>query len=226
MVSMLGNIARSKGDDEEAQLAYAQALTTARQLEDVSLIARSLANLGNIARDRDDYELAMRYNREAMPLFEQLEDRFSLGLMYINISRMHVYASEHDEAKATLRQALAIASELEDRNMQRRSVFIGALLTADQQEWMRSILLLSASEKLRIESQIEQVSANAQEQAKAVQAILAHINVATFEELWERGRTLTWKEMNACINGEDKHSSFDSEQCDSGFLAQRASMGD
>jgi len=200
VLSMQGNLARIIGNEELARHAYEQVLATAREMGDVSLIASSLANLGNSARDADDYELSMRYNQEAMLLFQQLQDRFSLGLMFINITRLHLYAWQYEEGRATLRQALDVAEELEDRNMQRRSIFLGALLAVGQQEWEHAILLLSAADMLRTQSQIEQVPGNAREQAKAVQAILGHINVATFEKLWERGRTLTWKEMNALIN--------------------------
>ena len=197
---MLGNVARSEGDDEQALQTFEQVLQTARELNDVHLIATILANLGNIARDRNDYELAMRYNREATPLFEQIHDRFSLGLMFVNISRMHLYARQYEEGKAILRQALEVAEELEDRNMRRRIILTGALLEVGKGEWERGVLLLSAAETLRTQSQIEQVPGDAEYQAGAIQAILAHISVATFEQWWERGRTLTWQEMNALIN--------------------------
>ena len=204
-LSMLGNISRVVGDDEQARLAYEQVLVTARELNDVSLIASSLANLGNSARDADDYELAMHYNQEAIPLFQQLQDRFSMGLMHLNICRLHLSTGQYVEGTTILCLALKIAEELEDRNMQRRSVFLGALLAVRQLEWKCGTLLLSAAETLRQQSQIEQVPSNVQNQAEAIQTILAHTNdVATFEHLWERGRTLTWSEITALISGEDK----------------------
>lgn len=117
LLNELGNTAQVQGDYATAEDCHRQALTLARELQDLSLIAYTLHFLAYAAGRQGQYIEAKTLFQESLALHRQLPETTPLQLTTLlnNLAIVHRRLDEYDEAIALLQETLAVKRAIGDR---------------------------------------------------------------------------------------------------------------
>jgi tetratricopeptide (TPR) repeat protein len=111
-IHQLGILAQKRGDYDEAERHYRQALDINERLRNETGIARGHHQLGMIAQDRGDYDAAERHYQRALDIKERLDDQVDMAITYGQLGNLARIRSDHDEAERQYRRALEIFERL------------------------------------------------------------------------------------------------------------------
>jgi DNA-binding SARP family transcriptional activator len=124
-LEVAGEMARARGEYEQASHYHERALALNRQRNDPRSVARSLSFLGPTARDTGQLERASRLVQQARQIYLELGDRFSGAEMDTTLARLLSVTGEFSGSAALLRAALPAYDAL--GLLQRVAYFNGGL---------------------------------------------------------------------------------------------------
>lgn len=109
----LGNIAKARGDLDQAEDYFGRALAIRKNLASGSLgVASSLNDLGNVEKDRGDLAKAEEYDRQALEIGQKLAPAgFDVATSLNNLGNVADFG-DLDKAEGYYRQALEIRQKL------------------------------------------------------------------------------------------------------------------
>ena len=111
----LGAIHRDWGNWDDAERYFRDTLASAREQENWSDVATSLALLGDLARSRGDWNDAERLYRQALELRLKLGDRAGMAEVWGVLGNLAWVRGDWDDAEQLYRQCLMLEMELGDR---------------------------------------------------------------------------------------------------------------
>ena len=111
----LGNLARSRGDHDEAARQYQRALDIHEGLGDQAGIADGHHGLGNIAYLRGDYGEAARQYQRSLDISQRLGDETRMALIYNQLGSVAQHRGDYDEAARQHQRTLDISQRLGDQ---------------------------------------------------------------------------------------------------------------
>jgi len=147
-----GLIAQQRGDLDEAERRYKEALAAYRALGEESDEAIELNDLGNVARQREDYKKAERYFRQALALAEKLEDEEGQAVRAGNLGLLALDQGRPDEARAWFERELTLAREVGRRDLVASAQYGLARVLEEEGRYAEALPL--AEEALRIREQL------------------------------------------------------------------------
>ena len=112
---ILGIIAHSQGDYEQATNLYKQSLDIRQELGSQSGIAASLNNLGGVAWNLGDYEQATDLYQQSLSIRQQLGDQSGITDSLYNLGVLARIQGDYERAIDLYQQSLAIKQQLGDQ---------------------------------------------------------------------------------------------------------------
>jgi ATP/maltotriose-dependent transcriptional regulator MalT len=109
--TILGDVARSRGDHERAKELLEESLALYQEVGDRRFVPRSLAFLGNLSIERGDYEQAKELYEESSALARELGDTTALSLDLDSLGYTLLLEGEHERAVALFEEAEALSRE-------------------------------------------------------------------------------------------------------------------
>jgi signal transduction histidine kinase len=111
----IGNCNIELNKMDSAVIAFEEAISVARLLNDTVRVARAMANLGNVYLHKNDRVKAMEHYQLAAQIWETSEDQKYLPILYSNINALLEEQKEHTKALEYANKAIALAQKLGDR---------------------------------------------------------------------------------------------------------------
>jgi predicted ATPase/DNA-binding XRE family transcriptional regulator len=111
---MLGNLAKRRGDGEEALRLYLEGLSALRELIDPKGIVVALNNLSTLYIERGDFQLALPLLEESISLKRELGDRRGMAVSLMNLGEVRKAQGHYAQAMALTEDGLAIFHSLGD----------------------------------------------------------------------------------------------------------------
>lgn len=108
----LGILAHRRGDYDEAERRYQQALDIDERLGNQAGIATSYHQLGILAHDRGDYPKAERRYQQALDINERLGNQANIATSYHQLGRLAHDRGDYPEAERRYQQSLDIDERL------------------------------------------------------------------------------------------------------------------
>jgi tetratricopeptide (TPR) repeat protein len=115
VLGLLGDIACKRGDYDQAEDLYNQALVVYTGLDDRAGMATSWCVLGYIARHRREYYKAEDLYNQALVVRTKLGDKAGIATSWGLLGDIARHLGNYDKAKALYNLALLVRSELGDR---------------------------------------------------------------------------------------------------------------
>lgn len=112
---ILGIIAHSQGDYEQATNLYKQSLAIRQDSGNQSGIAASLNNLGGVAWNQGDYERATNLYQQSLAIRQQLGDQSGITDSLYNLGVIARTQGDYERAIDLYQQSLAIKQQLGDQ---------------------------------------------------------------------------------------------------------------
>lgn len=110
--TLLGSIARRRGDLDEAATLGNEALTIARDLSDQKLMADNLGQIGLAERSRTHYDNAKWLFGRAYEISSAINDAPAAEILLGHLGRTTMLAGDNEEAERIFRRALRMAQEM------------------------------------------------------------------------------------------------------------------
>ena len=110
-----GDVAKLRGDFDEAERLYRESLAIARQTGNQVREMTSLNELGNIQRRRGDLDGAERLCRESLAIAREMDNKIELSKCLNNLGRATLKCGNLDEAERLHNEALTIDREMGNR---------------------------------------------------------------------------------------------------------------
>jgi tetratricopeptide (TPR) repeat protein len=108
----LGNIAKQRGDFDEAERLYRIVLSQSIENRDRRRESQLLNKLGRIARKRGDFEKAERLHTEALNIDRQQDNRQGESQELARLGRIALDRGDHNAAEKLYRDSVRIVKEL------------------------------------------------------------------------------------------------------------------
>ncbi len=108
----LGAIVISRGDTNESERLFSEALTLFRSLRDRPGAARSLMALGHVEADRDEWEQARDYYEDAAELFRELGDELGVSGVLGDLATLLVRSGQAAQALPIAEEAVELQRRL------------------------------------------------------------------------------------------------------------------
>jgi predicted ATPase/class 3 adenylate cyclase len=184
----LGHTAADRGEWEQAEILYGEALNLDRELGRPS---HSLNNLGWAALCREDYERAAEVLREALVWARRAEDKGSVAAVNANLGWVALGRGEHPQAAALFAEALTLFRDLEDlvNIAECLEGFAGA--TGMRGEGERAARLYGAADSLRQYLGAPLLPGDRPRHERYLAAARSRVGAAAWEAAWEEGRSMT-----------------------------------
>jgi len=145
---VIGNAAWRRGLLVEADDAYRQALTLARQLGDQARTASLVGNLGGVALAQGVFEQAERLFEESVREGRSVGDLLACARALCNLGASAYRQGDRLRAQRRYREALQTLRELGEWQTVGTVVANFALLAADERDYERAARLFGAAERL------------------------------------------------------------------------------
>jgi predicted ATPase/class 3 adenylate cyclase len=113
-INLLGQIARTQGDNTEAMARFEEGLALLREVGHVWSIARTLRHLGLVAHAQGDLTRAAERFQEALSLFQSLGDKAGTAWTLSRLGQIALLQGDYARAAALLRESLTLFRELGD----------------------------------------------------------------------------------------------------------------
>jgi tetratricopeptide (TPR) repeat protein len=111
----LGDIARTRGDLDDAVERYQAAKDLAERNQIESVVAYAHRRLGNVAYRRGDFDEAEQLCRKSLEIYERLDRQEGIAAAYRNLGNVAYRRGDFDEAEQLCRKSLAIYERLGDQ---------------------------------------------------------------------------------------------------------------
>jgi predicted ATPase len=186
----LGHTAADRGEWEQAEILYGEALNLDREL---GRLSHSLNNLGWAALCREDYERAAEVLGEALAWAQRAEDRGSVAAVNTNLGWVALGRGEYPQAAALFAEALTLFRDLEDlvNIAECLEGFAGA--TGMRGEGERAARLYGAADSLRQYLGAPLLPGDRPRHERYLAAARSLLNEAAWEAAWEEGQAMTWE---------------------------------
>jgi len=169
---------------------YNESLTLFREVGDTYGISLSLVMAAEAAFATGDYERARNLGQECLKINRQLGDRRGIGTTLELLGRVAHAQGEGTAARALLTKALSLLSDAGDRWAMARCIeSIAAIWVGDDSG--RATRLFGFTEQLRQSIGLPQTYLDRSRCERAIGAIRARLDAASFEAAWADGRALT-----------------------------------
>ena len=115
MLLTLGNTAKFRGDQRQADLYYTDGLAILREQDDTRGMVVALNNLSALSIERGDLDRALSLIEESLTLKRQMGDLRGIAVSLINLGELRRLKGDMTAAEQTLTESLQIFQGLEDR---------------------------------------------------------------------------------------------------------------
>jgi predicted ATPase/transcriptional regulator with XRE-family HTH domain len=115
MLLTLGNAAKFRGDQAQADVFYTDGLAMLREQNDTRGMVVALNNLSALSIERGNLDRALSLLEESLALKRQLGDLRGIAVSLINLGELRRLQGEMGAAGQTLGESLQIFADLEDR---------------------------------------------------------------------------------------------------------------
>ncbi len=115
MLLTLGNTAKFRGDQSQADVFYTDGLAMLREQNDTRGMVVALNNLSALCIERGDLDRALLLIEESLTLKRQAGDLRGIAVSLINLGELRRLKGDMDAARQTLEESLQIFQGLEDR---------------------------------------------------------------------------------------------------------------
>ena len=172
-----------------------QCLPIYLELHEDTLAARVLNNLGLVLTLQKEYDDAHKFLTDSLTLARKQGDKSSAANALSNLGEIAQKRGDHQAADVYFKQSLEIRAEMENRYGVSLSLMCLGASAVFQQDYIRAVILLAASEALR-EAVSTPLAAHVQAEFDAdIATSRSHLDEAAFQIAWMRGRSLDRKQL-------------------------------
>ncbi|MFN8590656.1 MAG: tetratricopeptide repeat protein [Thermomicrobiales bacterium] len=179
------------GDESRAEALLVEALTLNRAMGNRSGTASSLLNLGIVARRRGEFSLAERLLDEALSLQQSLGDKHMTAVLLTLRAEVACDQGDYRHAFHVCRDGLVLHRSIGNRIGIGNCLAVFARIAASLSDFDHAVQCLAAADAI---DQGHPHVAHPTERAELerfAMHVRGRLGEARFQELWDRGRTLT-----------------------------------
>ncbi len=112
-----GRVALKKGEVEQAEVNYLEALTLLEQADDLAQRGDLLLKLGALAHRKGAYEEAQSYYEEALIQAEADQNTYQIAALRTNLGLLAAIKGNRETAVSLYKSALPLAEEIQDKSL-------------------------------------------------------------------------------------------------------------
>ena len=111
LTNLLGDVAMTRGDYEQAKELLEDSLALYQKVGDRRFVPRVLAFLGNVSFEQEHYEQAKGLFEESLALGRELGEPTAIGMALMSLGYVFLLEGEQERARALLEEAEALSRE-------------------------------------------------------------------------------------------------------------------
>ena len=111
LTNLLGDVAMTRGDYEQAKELLEDSLALYQKVGDRRFVTRVLAFLGNVSFEQEHYEQAKGLFEESLALGRELGEPTAIGMALMSLGYVFLLEGEQERARALLEEAEALSRE-------------------------------------------------------------------------------------------------------------------
>src|SRR5215212_8138594 len=111
LTNILGDVARTRGEHEQAKELLEDSLALYQKVGDRRFVPRVLAFLGNVSFEQEHYEQAKGLCEESLALGRELGEPTAIGMALMSLGYVFLLEGEQERARALLEEAEALSRE-------------------------------------------------------------------------------------------------------------------
>jgi predicted ATPase/DNA-binding SARP family transcriptional activator len=192
----LGRAERSAGDHAVSLPHYEESVAIFRAVGDRWGIGVVLSHLGLLAFDRGDYVLASSLFKDRLTIGRELGFKQFIGLSLHNLGRVAYRTGDYGQARTLFEESLLVHQEMGSKRAIRDPLRGLSELVGMQGQPQRAVHLLAAAEVLS-DAIGTPFLAPRTEYKRAVAALRAQLDEATFAQAWAEGGAMTLEQAIA-----------------------------
>jgi len=203
VLTNLGAVSRSAGENEQARAYQEEAIALWRALNNKFILAISLNNLGNLVLDQGQKAEARRYLEEAVAVQREVGHKWYLANALNNLGNVAREQGDYVAASNLYKEGIQLYQELGDQWALAYLLEDSGLLAAAQGQAERALKLVGSAHAVR---SVIKASLSSNEQAR-LDSKLTSARQAMGDEgqaVWDAGRGLTLGEaIEYAMNGHE-----------------------
>jgi predicted ATPase/DNA-binding SARP family transcriptional activator len=181
-----------RGELDDAERTLEEGVDLARKLGDARSVAGSQTSLGGVALMRGDHARAWRLFDESLNIYRGLDDVWGVSNSLSNLAFLALEAGEAETARKLLSEALAIERESGNHVWLANALELSARLAAADGSSTLAIRLNARAALIReTTGRWLHYELGWPDPTPNLEDLRSRVGEATFEEQWERGRTMT-----------------------------------
>jgi tetratricopeptide (TPR) repeat protein len=194
----LGELARRRGEDEQARTHLQAALAVLRDVRDRRTTERVLDSLARLSLKLGDADAARGHAEEALALRRAIGDprRVADGLALLG--RVAVRRGDDTGARRYLREALETATAARDDGAVAACLEVAAEAAARRGDGDRAARLWAAAGEQRARVGLGPSRADETQRARAIGAARARVAAAVWDAAWRAGEAMSQEAAIAC----------------------------
>jgi tetratricopeptide (TPR) repeat protein len=192
----LGRAERVAGDHAVSLPHYEESVAIFREVGDRWGIGLVLSHLGWLAFDRADYVLASSLFKERLTIGRELGFKQFIGMALDSLGRVAYRTGDYGQARTLFEEGLLVHQEMGSMVGIRESLRGLSELVGMQGQPQRAVHLLAAAEALS-DAVGAPFLARRTDSERAVAALRAQLDEATFSLAWAEGRAMTLEQAIA-----------------------------
>jgi tetratricopeptide (TPR) repeat protein len=210
MLSLLGNIARERNDEDRAIARFEEALAYIQQRTTDHPLARHqeamiLTRCGGAYADRGAYDHAVSLITTARAIWQERRDSWGLGLAAQELGVIYAAQGRSDQAAAFFRESIGHHREVGDTAGLGAAIAGLASLLAAQGQWSEAARLFGATDAIAEMIGMPNAALIMDGHEEAVGAASRALGEEAFTAAWTSGRALTVEEAVAEAQA-DRHA--------------------
>jgi predicted ATPase/class 3 adenylate cyclase len=198
----LGIVADKQRQPERAAELYAEGLAVFRELNVKRGTSMALGNLGYLALDQGDYERAAALLAESLAVCREIGDRWVIPRLLRSLGTAALAQGDDPRAAAAFAEGLTLSQSLEDKHCIAASLEQLARIASRAGQPERAARLFGVGEIMREVSGIPLDTQIRSDYDRAVAAVRAQLDDATFAAAWAAGRAMSLEAAIAAALGE------------------------
>jgi predicted ATPase/transcriptional regulator with XRE-family HTH domain len=190
----LGMIALESGETDEAEAAFMESYTHARQIEQGGLMSRALSGLADVARMRGDVARATTLSEEALTNAQSIGITWDIPIMMTLLGHLARQQQNYAAATARYREALALYRTFSSPLYTAGCLEGYAATMCAEGYYAEATRLCAAAATLREQAQTPLPPAEREAFEQVVATAKAALDRPAFVREWKTGTTLTQEE--------------------------------
>ena len=187
----IGMIAMENGKLDEAEAAFTESYTHARQIEQRGLMSRALSGLADVAKMRGDLARATALSVEALTNAQAIGLTWDIPIMLTLLGHLALKQQNYPEATARYREALALYRTFNSPLYTAGCMEGYAATMCAEGHYAQATRLCAAAATLRQQAQTQLPPVEREAFAQVIATAKAALDTPTFVREWNTGTTLT-----------------------------------